>query len=154
MPTNVATILGIILALLSTVAAYIFIIPESRRKNLNKFLKILHDILTFKQLLIETILRFLYIFATLACISIGFFMLFSVEYGQSMFGIGLLMIIGAPILLRLIFELFMLTFIQVKNLIEINKKTPAPRAAAPRARRPENQSRQNYDSGDYNPYGE
>ena len=81
-------------------------------------------------------------------------MLFSVEKGYrgdvSMFTTGLGILLAGPIVLRIVYELFMLIFVLVKNVTDINKKIVASKAA-PRARRPEPQQ---YSSNDYNPYGE
>ncbi len=156
MPINVALIIGLILGLLATIAAMIFITPESRRKSLNKYLAILHDIFNFKFLLIEKILKAVYIFLTISSIVAGFFMLFSgirVPYTgdfYSFFWYGLVTMIVSPIILRIIFESFMLKIIETRNVIEINKKMKAP---APRRPRPQqdqyagySERRQNYDS--------
>jgi len=142
MPYGIAIVLGMVFAVAATVLAYIFIIPESRRSGTSKLIQILHDILNFKHLLIETIMKFLYVFGTLASVSVGFFMLFSVQrygsyYTRSMFSTGLIMLFVVPILLRLVFEATMLMVIMAKHLGEINKKTPALKPAAQRVRRPE-----------------
>lgn len=157
MPMNVALIIGFILAVIATVAVYIFVIPESRRQSLNKALLIIHNIFTFKKLLLESILRFLYTFLTIVSVCVGFFMLFSVSESyrgdQSMFVEGLIVLIVSPIVLRITFEMLMLKFIEVKNVIDINKKM-TPAKAAPRARRPEASSQQQYNSSNYNSYNE
>ena len=153
MSLKVSAILGIILTVIAVVAAYIFVIPERRVKYLNKFLYIIHNIFNFKQLLIEKIVKFFYVFLTILCICLGFFMLFTVEFGQSFFGIGLGIMIGGPIVLRLLFESFMMMILITNNIIELNKKTPAKPAA--RAQRPAPRpAAPRYESTSYNPYGE
>ena len=155
MSATVSLILGFVLGIAAVVAAYIFVIPEKRVRGMNKFLYALHNIFTFKQLLIEKINRFMYVFLTILFVCIGFFMLFTVVEGTSMFLAGLLMIIILPLVLRVIFEASMLKILMTNNLIEINKKMapkPAPRAQRP-APRPAPAPR--YESQDsYNPYGE
>ena len=127
MPVTVAYVLGAIAALAGTIAAFIMIVPDKKREGLNKFFKWLHDYFNFKSLWIEKILKFLFIFQTLGCIAIGFFMLFSVQYsfyggGQYMGLTGILLIILGPVVNRLIYEFVMMAVLMVKNTIEINNK--------------------------------
>ncbi|MBQ3079258.1 MAG: hypothetical protein IJC48_04555 [Clostridia bacterium] len=151
MPINVAFIIGLILALISTVAAYIFFLPEARKKNLNKVLVILHDILNLKDLYLEKIFKALYVFATLFTISAGFFMLFSgiKAFGEfhSFFWYGVAMMFVGPILIRILFEISMLSIMRTKNVIEINKKLKAPvqRRTRPQER-PSQPQRRAYDA--------
>ena len=135
MPVLVAEIIGLVLAIAGTVLAFIFILPEKNRASLNKFFRVVADVFNFKVLFIEKILKALYIFLTLFCIVCGFFMLFSGERTSSFWGEGsfqsfalqglLLMILG-PIVVRIVYELLMLTIIMVQNVISINKKMPEP----------------------------
>lgn len=127
MPQSTAYLLGGIFALVATVLAFIFFLPESKKESFknSKFLLWLHDVANFRTLLIEKILRFLYILATAACIFGGFFLLFSKSYfGGSSFLTGLFTMILGPIVVRLVFEMLMLTIIAVNNIIQINKKMP------------------------------
>ncbi len=113
----VLTAAAVILAIAATVLAFIFIVPEKRRAKLNAFGKFLHDTCNFKYLLVEKILQALYIFATAFTILFGFFSLFRAEFAA-----GLGMMILGPIVLRLIYELFMMAVLLLKNVITINKK--------------------------------
>ena len=54
----------LVLAVVLTVLAFIFIVPEKRRAKLNAFGKFLHDTCNFNYLLIEKLLQALYIFLT------------------------------------------------------------------------------------------
>lgn len=132
MPVTVAYVLGSIIALAATIAAFIIIVPEKKRANLkSKVLVYIHDLFNFKSLWLEKIIKFLYVFNTLACIGVGFFMLFSAEFGRWMGGIGLLVIILGPIIVRIVYEFMMLTILGVKNLIDINNKlNPQPGSIA------------------------
>ena len=121
---TVAVILGVVAAIAGTVVAFVMIVPEKKRdgfKN-NKYLLWLHDFLNFKTLWIEKILKFLYVFNTLAYVGIGFFMLFSASFGQYMGGYGLLIIIFGPIITRIVYEFCMLSILAVRNLVDINNK--------------------------------
>ncbi|MBQ9428712.1 MAG: hypothetical protein IJU41_04110, partial [Clostridia bacterium] len=119
-------------ALAATVLAFIFVVPESKAVKKNAFLKVLHDILNFRYLIVEKILQALYILATAFTVLYGFFQLFSVtkEYnywtGSDTYrwnGLqGLIMMILAPILIRVSYELLMMLVLLVKNVIGINNK--------------------------------
>lgn len=127
MPVSVCYIVGGILALLATIAAYIFIMPKSKDGKLNKFFQFIHDLFSFKKLYIEAVLKFLYVLTTLGCVTVGFLMLFGRNsfFGiasSSTFGAGLAMMLGGPIVTRLLYELMMLTIILVSNVIEINTR--------------------------------
>ena len=127
-------ILALICALGATVMAFLFIVPEKKRKNLNKIGKLLHDILNFKFLIIEKILQALYIFCTAFVMMAGFFMLFYFKsydyylYSKTYWGggWGLLMIIGGPIVIRLAYEGMMMMILLIKNVIQINNKIKTP----------------------------
>ena len=126
MPVETAITLGSILAVIATVAAFIFIVPDKKRSGQNKFLQWVHDVLNFKILYIEYILKALYILETAFCICAGFFMLFSVINGF-FFTVyigwaGLLVMIIGPIINRLIYELLMLAVLHLKATREINDK--------------------------------
>lgn len=86
------------------------------------------DILNFKYLLLESILRCLYIFATAFCLISGFLHLFSFTTnpwtGESIWmGLpGLVLLLFGPIVVRLTFEGLMMMILLVKNVIQINQK--------------------------------
>lgn len=124
---GVFSIIGGILAVVATVLAYVFIVPESRREKLNAFGKFLHDTFNFKYLIVEKILQALYIFFTADVIILGFFMLFAAPedfFGHRHWlgGYGILIMILGPILIRLMYELLMMAILLLKNVISINNK--------------------------------
>ena len=57
----VFAIIAAVLAVGPTIAAFIFLLPEAKRTKLNKFLGTVSDILNFKTLFIEKILKALYV---------------------------------------------------------------------------------------------
>lgn len=156
MLSHVAVILGFICALLATILLYIFVLPNRKNGKLPRFFQFLRDVLTFKKLYLELILRTLYIFSTCICIFWGFFLLFSREeyysygvfggsYSESTFVEGLIILILGPILLRIVYEFAMLLILAVKNLMEINHKmTPPPPATAELEPEPESVSEPHY----------
>lgn len=128
----IAVILGVLVAVAGTVLALIYITPENKRPGLNKFFAFLHDLFNFKFLILEKLLKVLYIFNTLFCIGFGFFGLFSGDSvpnyftGKTQFQSyalpSLLIMILGPIVTRLVYEGIMMFLLLVKNTTEINKK--------------------------------
>ena len=122
MQSGVFAALSAVLAVVATVLAFIFIVPENRREKLNAFGKFIHDTCNFKYLIVEKLLQALYIFLTAFVILGGFFMLFQSVYGHWLGGYGLVLMIVGPIMIRLIYELLMMAVLLVKNVIAINNK--------------------------------
>ena len=121
------SIIGGVLAVVATILAYVFIVPENRREKLNAFGKFLHDTCNFKYLIVEKILQALYIFFTADMIILGFFMLFAAPkdfFGDRHWlgGYGILIMILGPIVIRLVYELLMMAVLMLKNVISINNK--------------------------------
>ena len=136
------TVVGIIGAVALTVLAYIFIIPEKKRAGLGKLMAFVHDVLNFKTLFIEKILKALYALCTFACIAVGACWLFGFSYysyggefgythTEWMGGYGILLMILGPIVIRLAYEGIMMFILLVKNTIEINNKLKNDKAEAP-----------------------
>ena len=124
---GVFTLIGAVLAVVATILAYVFIVPEKRREKLNAFGKFLHDTCNFKYLIVEKILQALYIFFTAYTILLGFFMLFAAPkdfFGDRHWlgGVGILVMILGPVLIRLVYELLMMAVLLLKNVISINNK--------------------------------
>ena len=115
-------IIALILGIAATVLAFIFLVPDKKAEKLNKFGKAIHSLLTFKFLFIEKILQALYIFTTAFIILEGFLMLFSSYFGVYLGGYGILIMILGPIVVRIIYEILMMTILLIKNVIQINNK--------------------------------
>ena len=130
MSIQTCVILGCLATVICTVLLYILVLPKSKDGNLNGFFQFLHDFFHFKKLYIEAVLRFFYVLSTMACICIGFFMMFGkidlFYYSTYTFGYGLAILIVGPIVTRLSYELMMLTILLVKNVIELNGKVGKP----------------------------
>ena len=124
------TVVGLLTAIAATVLLFIFVLPAKKREGLPKVLKIVHDIFNMKDLLLESILRMLYVFSSVACVFVGVFMVFGFEiydsgrytYTNWAGGYGILLAILGPIALRIVFEAMMMFVLLVKNTIQINKK--------------------------------
>ena len=138
MPMETASVLGLIAALVGTILLYVFIMPRRMNGNFaNPFLQFLHDLFHFKQLFIETIMKFIYTLLTMYCIGSGFFMLFVMAGNESLALTGLLTMILGPIFIRIIYEFLMMSILLVQNVLEINKKLgKAPKDAAPAKKDP------------------
>lgn len=126
MSVGVAYVLGVIFAIVATVLACIYVWPQKRVPKMNKFMYALHNIVNFKSLMIEKLIKLLYIFSTCMVIFVGFFMLFSVEkswLGETyMGGVGILLIVLGPILVRFSYEFLMMSIVLVEGVSAIRKK--------------------------------
>ncbi len=122
--SSAISILALILAIAATVLAFVFILSKKGRSSQNPFVKFLVNVCDFRSLIIEKILKALYIFSTAFAILYGFLGIFN--FGSYMYGATLLqslltMILG-PIAIRITYELIMLVVLAVKNIIQINNK--------------------------------
>lgn len=116
-------VFAVLAAIAATVLAFIFLVPEKRRAKLNGFGKFIHDTLNFKYLIISKVLQAFYIFFTAFVIIGGFFMLFQTDFlGRWMGGYGLLVMLLGLIVIRVAYELLMLSLLLVQNVISINRK--------------------------------
>ena len=105
------------LALIVTIVAFVVLLPASKRKGLKGFALWLHDFLNFKVLFVEAILKFLYVFATAGTIIYCVLNMFNRD-----FLIWFLGMIVAFIIIRISYELLMLTVILVTNVIQIKNQ--------------------------------
>ena len=130
--SGILTLIGIILAIGATVVLFILVMPEKKKDKLPGFFKVIRDIFNFKTLYIEKALKVLYTFTTLACIFVGFFLLFSVERYGGMFSsysrwngwTGLALMFIGPVVARIIYEYALLLVITASKLMSIDKKIP------------------------------
>lgn len=128
-----AVFIGTIATIILTILAYIHIVPEKKRAGLNPLGQFLHDVFNFKFLIIEKVLQFLYVLATIACVCYGLSMIFgftAYEWRNKVYsewyGIyGILAAIVGPFAIRLSYELIMMGLLLVKNVMQINKKLKA-----------------------------
>ena len=133
---EVSFILGVMAAIILTILAYVFVMPKKNDGNFSHpALQKLHDVFNFKKLYLESILKFFYVLATIFCVCTGFFMIFGYREVWGYYDmekastalIGLLVMIGGPIVFRLTYESLMMFILLVKNAMEINNKIPAPK---------------------------
>lgn len=114
---------AVIISIILTILLVVLVVPEKRRAGLPKFFQVVHDICNFKGLLLEKVLKVLYIFSTINVMLTGIFTWFSGGYNFGMtFLAGLLILVLGPIIVRLAYEFMMLFVLLVKNVIQINNK--------------------------------
>lgn len=137
MPSGVSLMLilsaiGIIASLIVTIIFCFTVVPNKKRDSLKGFGRFLNDLFNFRGLLIESIIKTLYVFITVTFVVGGFFLLFSVVTYENYFTgetttqwygwVGLIAMVVGPIVTRLVFEFLMLFILLVKNTIQINNK--------------------------------
>lgn len=115
-----------------TVLTYKHIIPEKKRAGLNPLGQFLHDAFNFKFLIIEKVLQFFYVLATIAVVCFGLSMILGIDVYHSSYsdktytewyGIyGILAAVLGPIAIRLAYEMIIMGILLVKNVMQINKK--------------------------------
>lgn len=124
--------LGAIASLIVTIVLCLTVVPDKKRDSLKGFGRFLNDLFNFRGLLIEAIVKTLYVLITVTFVVGGFFMLFIVNTQENFFTgetssvwygwVGLIAMIVGPIATRLVFEGMMLFILLVKNTIQINNK--------------------------------
>ncbi len=154
MSPSVVAALSVVLSIIGTVLGIIFFVPKKNSEKYGKKGKAISDFINFRTLIIDYVLKGLYILSSLFCFFGGFFTIFMVETttrqvynSNSVFSeprvetsmsannviTGILTMILGPIIIRLFYELIMLAVVGVKNIIEINKKMPSCKKEEPEA---------------------
>lgn len=121
----VVAIITLVITIILSILVFTKVMPKDKQEKLPKFLKFLAKIFNFESLLLEKILKFLYVFCTIFCVIFGFLLTFwfDTKYGVSWAGkAGPFVMILGPIAFRIIYELMMLFLLLVKNTSDINKK--------------------------------
>ncbi len=130
---------------------YLKVVPKKYDGTFkSKLLQGVHDYFNFKNLYLETVIKFLFTLLTLVCVAVGVaglvatFMGFFrdmgylvddyISFGQvlgnflaGMFG-GILTIVVGPIVVRLIYEGILMFILLVQNVIDIRNKMMKPEA--------------------------
>lgn len=141
-----ALVMGGLLSVAVTVLLFIKVLPAKYDGTFSKkiFQKV-HDYFNFKNLYLESILKALFTFLSIACVVGGILMATvgntiwaiskSIEYAAmgynsswifttyiTYFFAGIGIAVLGPVVLRLVYEGFMMFIILVKNVVEINNK--------------------------------
>lgn len=112
-------IISAVLAIVGGICGYALFVANKNNKKYTGFLEWLHNFLNFKKLLIEIILKVMYlmtaIFITLSSFSL---------IGSSIAGFFLYLILG-NVIARVSYEMILMIITIVNNTTEINKKLPS-----------------------------
>lgn len=114
--TGIWGIISIVLAIVGGILVY-FLFVKSDKEPKNKFLASLKDFLAFKKMWIEALLKILYYIGTI------FVMLISFSIISTSFLAFLLVFIGGPIVMRLVYEGLMIMIMIWRNTTDIAKNT-------------------------------
>lgn len=110
------TIIAAILAVIGGIVLYFTFLSKKNEGKFTGFLGWMYDFLTFKKMMIENLLKILYLIAALF-ITLGSFALISTSF------IAFLMtLVFGNIAARIVYELFLVTLVICRNTTDINKK--------------------------------
>lgn len=139
-------VLGIMAAVAATVLLCLKVLPEKFNGNFKKKpFQLIHDYFNFKKLYLESILKILFTFLSIACVAVGVLIIlfgnnitlfgniieglergyvrdwvWALYFRNIISGLGIAVL--GPIALRLIYEAAMMFILLVKNVIQINNK--------------------------------
>ncbi len=114
--SGIWTIVSVILAVIGGIVLYFTFLSKKNEGKFTGFLGWLYDFLTFKKMMIENVLKILYIIVALF-VTLSSFGLISISFLAFL----LTLVIG-NVLTRVIYELLLVKLVICKNTTEINKK--------------------------------
>ena len=114
--SGIWTIVSVILAIIGGIVLYFTFLSKKNEGKFTGFLGWLYDFLTFKKMMIENLLKILYIIVALF-VTLSSFGLISISFLAFL----LTLVIG-NVLTRVIYELLLVKLVICKNTTEINKK--------------------------------
>lgn len=123
--TAVWTVIAFIIAIAAGIMIYFMFVKDNKAVSEN--LQKLKDLLDFKTMLIEPILKIVYIIATV------FIILFSFGLISLNFVSFLMVLILGPIAIRIVYELMMINIMIWKNTKEINNNIKAKNNVLPKS---------------------
>lgn len=123
--TAVWTVIAFIIAIAAGIMIYFMFVKDN--KPVSEKLQKLKDLLDFKTMLIEPILKIVYIIATV------FIILFSFGLISLNFVSFLMVLILGPIAIRIVYELMMINIMIWKNTKEINDNIKAKNNVLPKS---------------------
>ncbi len=121
---STAMVVCAIVAIIAGILLYFLFLSPKNDKKFTGFAGWLYDFLAFKKLLIEAILKIVYLICACFLTLAGIVTLFS------SFGAGLGMLVIGNVMLRLGYEFMLLLIIICKNTSEINKKLSGKESSA------------------------
>lgn len=114
--SGIWTIVSVILAIIGGIVLYFTFLSKKNEGKFTGFLGWLYDFLTFKKMMIENVLKILYIIVALF-VTLSSFGLISISFLAFL----LTLVIG-NVLTRVIYELLLVKLVICKNTTEINQK--------------------------------
>lgn len=114
--TVVGMVLSVVLAIGGGIVLYFTFLSPKNEGKFTGFLGWLYDFLTFKKLMIESLLRILYLIITVYFVCAGFALLFTSFLG------GIMMMVTGLVFTRIIYEFILLQILLYRNTTDINKK--------------------------------
>ena len=114
--SGIWTIVSVILAIIGGIVLYFTFLSKKNEGKFTGFLGWLYDFLTFKKMMIENVLKILYIIVALF-VTLSSFGLISISFLAFL----LTLVIG-NVLTRVIYELLLVKLVICKNTTEIHKK--------------------------------
>ena len=114
--SGIWTIVSVILAIIGGIVLYFTFLSKKNEGKFTGFLGWLYDVITFKKMMIENVLKILYIIVALF-VTLSSFGLMSISFLAFL----LTLVIG-NVLTRVIYELLLVKLVICKNTTEINKK--------------------------------
>ena len=114
--SGIWTIVSVILAIIGGIVLYFTFLSKKNEGKFTGFLGWLYDFLTFKKMMIENVLKILYIIVALF-VTLSSFGLISISFLAF-----LLTLVICNVLTRVIYELLLVKLVICKNTTEINKK--------------------------------
>ena len=123
--TAVWTVIAFIIAIAAGIMIYFMFVKDN--KPVSEKLQKLKDLLDFKTMLIEPILKIVYIIATV------FIILFSFGLISLNFVSFLMVLILGPIAIRIVYELMMINIMIWKNTKEINESIKPKNEVSPKS---------------------
>lgn len=130
--TAVWTVIAFIIAIAAGIMIYFMFVKDN--KPVSEKLQKLKDLLDFKTMLIEPILKIVYIIATV------FIILFSFGLISLNFVSFLMVLILGPIGIRIVYELMMINIMIWKNTKEINDNIKVKNNALPKSTKTTNKA--------------
>ena len=114
--TSTWMIIGVLLALIGSVVVAVVFIRSEDRNRYTGWMKRISTHVNFERFIIPLILKFLYVFTVLTAVINGFITIFTTSVWS-----GLLMMILAPIVIRMVYELIMMLFSIHNGIMETNR---------------------------------
>ena len=109
-------VIALVLSIIGGILVYIFFVSPKKENKLSSLFNWVKEFLNFDKMMIEVILKVVYLISTI------FVILTSFSFIAYDFGLFFLNLILGPIFIRLVYELILINICIWKNTTAINKK--------------------------------